>query len=72
MFCASGGCGGEVINILFGRYCVSCALARGGHAKALYLHPKKTILSKLEGLLGKDVEGLMELKKLELKIQGMP
>jgi len=72
LFCASKGCGEEVINVLFERYCVSCALARGGHAKALYLHPKKTILSKLRELLGEDSEGLEELKMLGQKIQGMP
>ncbi len=42
----------------------TCALTRGIHAKALYIHPKKTILSKLRKLLGEENVGLAELKKL--------
>ena len=65
-------CGKEIINAFFEGYCVSCALARGDHARAQYLHPKKTILSKLWELLGEEDVGLAELKKLGQKLQGMP
>jgi len=72
LFCRSKSCGKEIINALFEGYCVSCALARGGHARALYLHPKKAILSKLKELLGEENAKLAELKMLGQKIQGMP
>jgi hypothetical protein len=72
LFCRSKGCGKEIINALFGGYCVSCALARGGHTKALYLHRKEAILTKLRELLGGEDARLAELERLGQKVQGMP
>jgi hypothetical protein len=72
LFCRSKSCGREIINALFEGYCVSCALARGAHARVLYLYPMKTILSRLRELLGEEDEGLAELKKLGQVVQGMP
>jgi len=71
-FCRADGCGGEIINVHFSGYCVTCSLTRKNDNKASYLLAKGDILSGLKKVLGNNAPGLTELGELGRKNQRLP
>jgi hypothetical protein len=71
VFCGGKGCRGEIINISFYGYCVSCALSAKDRRKVIYLFPKGVILEGLRQVLGEDPK-LKALTELSEMIKKMP
>jgi hypothetical protein len=71
-FCKAKDCGGEIINVHFSGFCVTCSLARKADLKASYLVSKGEILQKLKKALGANAPGLPELGELGRKVQSLP